>query len=535
MIDVSRLAVAKPATQWLVALSLALFFGLWALRGVGEGGVVSTDAARHAMNGAMIHDWLWDGPFASPLDYARWYYSRTQSLSLSYHPPLFPLLEAAAFSVLGVSAFTARLVVAIATALSALLMYRLVLATHGSYLIALAATAVAFSLTQTQVLSQDVMLELPALVFVLAALLVLARADASYTWRHALAYGAWSVAAVWTKQLAAFLIAVPFLVALLARRQGWLSTPPFWLSIGLVGLAFTAVELVPAYISGVNPGRVASWESLPSILLSNSRYYLDSIDRGAAVLMVVSLLGLGLPAAHGTRTRLALAPADALYWACIIALLAELLVGNWHQSRYLFFLYPAIATLACAACYRAAYRLFVPSPILPFALIAVAAVAGTYLQRTPIVQRGPAEASIRIATDHPARVLYAGEADGQFVFALRSASNELPIVIRGDKLPSSTFDTNRFETFAKDYGVTHVVLEDLHKPTAWEHLFTQPPPSMIPIGQIAMSGLRNGSLHLYRFTNRSPHPEAQLEIQTTKFGDSEKALMLDWSTPAWSR
>jgi hypothetical protein len=531
MIDVSRLAVAKPATQWLVALSLALFFGLWALRGVGEGGVVSTDAARHAMNGAMIHDWLWGGPLASPLDYARWYYTRTQSLSLSYHPPLFPLLEAAAFSILGVSAFTARLVVAIATALSVLLMYRLVLATHGSYLIALAATAVAFSLTQTQVLSQDVMLELPALVFVLAALLVLARADASYTWRRALAYGAWSVAAVWTKQLAVFLIAVPFLVALLARRGGWLSAPPFWLSIGLVGLAFAAVELVPVYIFGVAPERVASWKSLPSILLSNSHYYLDSIDRGVAALTAVSLFGLGLPAAHGTRTRFGLAPGDALYWACIIALLAVLLVGNWHQSRYLFFLYPAIAALACAVCYRAACRLLLPSPILLFALIAVAAVAGTYLQRTPLVQQGPAEASLRIAADHPARVLYAGEADGQFVFALRSTSNELPIVIRGDKLPSSTFDTNRFETFATDYGVTHVVLEDLDKPTGWEHLVTQPSPSMIPIGQIAMSGLRNGSLHLYRFTNRSPHPETQLEIRTA----IGTALTLDWSTPSWNR
>src|SRR5262249_28164710 len=190
MPDVFRRPVEKPATQWLVALSLALFFGVWALRGVTEGGVVTTDAARHAMNGAMIHDWLWGGPFASPLDYARWYYSRTQTLSLSYHPPLFPLLEAAAFSILGVSAFTARLVVAIATALSALLMYRLILVTHGSYLVALSATVIAFSMTQTQVLYQDVRLELPALVFVLAALLVLARADASYTWRRALAYAA---------------------------------------------------------------------------------------------------------------------------------------------------------------------------------------------------------------------------------------------------------------------------------------------------------------------------------------------------------
>jgi len=66
----------------VAAVGLACLVGLWSLRGLDAGGLVTTDAARHAMNGALIHDWLREGPWTAPGEYANWYYSRWPSLSL---------------------------------------------------------------------------------------------------------------------------------------------------------------------------------------------------------------------------------------------------------------------------------------------------------------------------------------------------------------------------------------------------------------------------------------------------------------------
>jgi 4-amino-4-deoxy-L-arabinose transferase-like glycosyltransferase len=123
---------------------LALFFALWGLRGIETGNIVDTDAARHAMNGAFLHDLVRDGEFASPMQYAKAYYGRYPALSLPYHPPLFPLVESVFFFGFGVNLVTARILVALFVALAAVLLYHLILRTHGSHLLAFVSTATFF-------------------------------------------------------------------------------------------------------------------------------------------------------------------------------------------------------------------------------------------------------------------------------------------------------------------------------------------------------------------------------------------------------
>src|ERR1051325_6902669 len=105
-----------------IPCALALLFFFVAFRGVSRTDVVDTDAARHAMNGAFIYDLLRTGHWSSPIEYAKAYYSQYPALSMPFHPPLFPAIEALFFAVFGVKLLSARIAVAVCAAISAILL-----------------------------------------------------------------------------------------------------------------------------------------------------------------------------------------------------------------------------------------------------------------------------------------------------------------------------------------------------------------------------------------------------------------------------
>src|SRR5262245_25494644 len=111
-------------TQYLQIFTpyfLALFFFGLSLYGVDKTEIIDTDAARHAMTGAFIYDWIRTGNLLHPIQYGKAYYNRLPALSIPFHPPLFPGIEAAFFAIFGVKLLTARLAVALCVAATAIL------------------------------------------------------------------------------------------------------------------------------------------------------------------------------------------------------------------------------------------------------------------------------------------------------------------------------------------------------------------------------------------------------------------------------
>jgi hypothetical protein len=108
-------------------------------------------------------------------------------------------------------------------------------------------------------------------------------------------------------------------------------------------------------------------------------------------------------------------------------------------------------------------------------------------------------------------------------------------VIRGERLPARDFAAEPCEAFAARYGVSHVVLEEVDRflTMPWTSLIDNPAPSMQVLREIPVSGLRRGTLHVYRFLSPSPRPQNVLEM-AADFTD-ERARRLDWSTPPWRR
>ncbi|HEY6340882.1 MAG TPA: glycosyltransferase family 39 protein [Bryobacteraceae bacterium] len=522
----------------------ALSFALWSLRGVGHSDIVDTDAARHAMNGAFIYDLVRGGHLTHPIDFAKAYYGHLPAITMPFHPVVFPAIVSGFYALFGVKALSARLAVALAVGICFLLLYRLVEATLRNSAIAACTAITVLSIWRVQLVATDVMLELPAMAFTLAALyclrdLTFQEEARAFPWGRALLFTVLGGLAISTKQHAVFLGGVPVLGALLTRRWRLLKRPQIWISAAVLLGIGAGWALVWAHFQGSarNGNQVASSpQALRLIPFKNARLYSQWIwedltalpgifavcsiaafacavwkrqwRRAGLSLEKVAHNGLaGRGQARGVSHSSDAAPGGlcALYLAWMISAALVLLVLGAVDPRYLFFLIPAAIVTAYAMLWRGCASLwgerrawYVPT------LFGIAwFLTGLFFQ--PEYLRGPAEAAALVTESGTARVLYAGEADGNFIFAVRSRDpNMQTTVIPAEKLPASTFGPEALERFCRHFGINWIVLEDVplvHE--KWSSMAASPAPSMrlersFPL-ESSRTRWQNGRIQIYRF------------------------------------
>jgi len=176
------------------------------------------DSASFALNGALVHDYLVSGFRMSPLTFANEWFRRFPAVTISLYPPIFPLVEAIAFLLFGVSHAVAQAVVAAFTALAAVGIYRT--ARTALDWPAAAATMLLFAAAPGVFQwSRQVMMEIPSLAFLLLASASLLRHQADGKSRDLWLSLLWTLAAIYTKQTAIF--AVPAFAASLVLAHGW--------------------------------------------------------------------------------------------------------------------------------------------------------------------------------------------------------------------------------------------------------------------------------------------------------------------------
>ena len=508
--------------------ALAAFFMVWGLRGATSSDIVLTDAARHAMNGAYVHDLLRQGLLTAPVEFGKDYYSRLPALSLPYHPPLFPIFESLFFSVMGVNVLAARLAVATAVAGCVLLFYRLVLATHGSNLLAVCATVTFFSLRLAQWVANDVMLEFPALTFVLAALYCLRGLDREYPLRRGVTFSLLAGAAVWTKQQTVFLGLVPFFYIIISRRWRLLADKTLWLSSVLFALLVISLMTLSMMFNWAGIDQVTRGNGVVAVFFRNLGIYITSFRQwfGAIPAVLVGVVFLLLLFAPGRR-RPATASGNDLYLAWIGSSFLVLLLMDAYEDRYLFFLCPAFVVIAYAAVFHFCRWVLPPAHAwyLPLGVAASALIFN--LNASAAFMHGPAEVAKTIIKPGNVRVLYCGRTNGSFIFAVRSLDPQLrTLVIRGDKLPANVFTPSELESFAHRYGINYIVLERTTITpkgwtTPWDQLRASPAPSMILEREVPLVSSDPefiGDLRVYRFNNPSENPEHSLSIFVQKIG-----------------
>lgn len=495
---------------------MALFFSVWPFRGPAHDNPVDTDAARHAMNGAFLHDLVREGKLTHAAEYAKSYYSRLPALSLPYHPPLFPAFESILYLGFGVNWLAARLAVAIATAACVFLFYKLAFAAHASHAFAAFTTLTFFSLESSQRVASDVMLEFPALAFTLGALLCLRGLDSGFPLRRGLAFAFLAAGAVWTKQNTVFLILVPFAYAVLERRWRLLAGKTIWIASAVLALLAASLA-VTAMLAGFAGNRRWPRSGILEGAGHNLVYYSAAI-RTELGLVPALFIAASLAALAFRRPGATGGSANGIYlaWAC--SALGILVFLPPYDARYLFFAYPALVAIGYVGLF-ALSRKFLPERRAWYPPAAAAALSLViHLNTPPVFLQGPSEAARTVVTGPARRVLYCGRANGSFIFSVRSLDPRLStVVIRGDKLLPATFRPAEFEEFAHRYGITYVVLERRRIKKPWDALFESPSRSMKLIREIPLVSseqVLNGRLRVFEFTNPSASPESALKLST---------------------
>lgn len=494
------------------------------LRGVGDSDVYSTDAARHALNGVFLHDIVRSGEITDPIGYAKKYYAHLPAISLPYHPPLFPAVEAGMFFLFGVSLGVARAVVAFAAALCAILLYRRLHAAFASHLLCVAVLATFFLLKPSIRLSTDVMLELPALALTLCALAFFRETDGKWRLRDGILFALFGGAAVWTKQHAVFVGLVPFMYVVVARRWSLLKGLTLWISAGILGLIVLALIAVSFSQSGVGVrGQFASSASVASVIVRNFSYYGASffqtlgIFPGVACLTAVFVFLVRKRKAWSARPEVDL----LLSWVISDFLFVMCLRQNSH--RYMFYIYPPMISLGYVGVLEICRKISAFSLerwVLPVCvLITISPSAAT----PPSSLHGPDMAAKFVLQHQAKRILYCGYWDGAFTFSVRKRGAPLKEwVIRGDKLEADTFRSDRIAEFAHRYGIDYLILERTDMQHPWDRLVEDLPESFelaqkVPL-RVQPASAHNGTLYIYRFSAPSSEPEDPSQLQLSRIG-----------------
>lgn len=236
----------------LVLLTLALYGpGLTQSRGV------AGDSFHHLMNGIFVHDALCDpvAAISDPLEFGKNYYRHYPAVNLGYYPPVFPMLEAVTMSVVGVSSFAGQLTVllfALCMALFAFAWFRLRLDRWWAF----AAAAVLVATPTMVYWGRDIMLEIPALAFMLGGMWGFEsaiRADKP-SWRSCLVCGLCTAMALLTKQHALLLFGVYGISIVTTRRWKHLLNPRVVVALAIMGIAGAAITLMTLKVGGAAVG-----------------------------------------------------------------------------------------------------------------------------------------------------------------------------------------------------------------------------------------------------------------------------------------
>jgi hypothetical protein len=509
----------RPSAAWSWApWLLALFFAVWSMRTVGTNNIVDTDAARHAMNGAFVRDLVASGQVTHPIQYGKYYYGHLPALSLPFHPPLFPAIESVFFWIFGVNLFAARLAVALATAASAILLFRLIVGTHQAPWLALCVTSTFCLWREAQVVSADVMLEFPAMAFTLGALTCLkSMIGENGRWRWLL-FALLAGCAVWTKQHALFLGAAPFLYAVLVGQWKSLLRWRLWVALVLLGMQVIALSALAIPFRGTGVDQVSIVYDTGNIFVRNVTYYASFLRSTIGLIPTIFLAGAVAAAFFGPGRK-----RNALYLAWGVSAFGLLLLIVPFSGRYLFFTLPAIILIAYETLARLAGRIVGAryAWCAPAAAALVCSVAG--LRTPPVFLRGPAQAADALVDGAPRRVLYCGSTDGNFTFETRARDPRInTIVISGDKLPAAELKPAQFDEFARRYGLNDIVLEQSSRAQACDALAAAPTAAMALVREIPLESSEprwtGGKLKLYRYAAAAADPERNLKMKIPKLG-----------------
>ena len=518
-----------------VALVVAAWVYVVALHWQNDGLWYQGDAPRHAANGLFWWDFLSRLP-VNPLEFALSYYARYPVINPTQYPPVFYILEGAAFAVFGASPFVAKALVLCSTLGAGLYM----LAWLRRWTLLAAGWAAALLILQPAVVgySHAVMLNVPSMALTLAALYHARRwLDASPS-RHLYLAVTFTVLAVLTYVTSALLVLVMLCWVVVERRWTALLTRraiAAWIGGGLLVLPWVVIAsmwMAPAV-------RFTLANPRPALSSARWMFYLEALPHlFAFTLLVVAAIGIvgGILDSRWRHESIV-----ATLWAglCYIALSS---IGP-REDRYLLITAPALVILAVLGVIVVVSRLPMPRIIGTkgaITLAALALVAGhgvrAHSMFLPFVD-GFQDVVRFFEREAPReRILYDGPFNGSFSFYMRAGDpGFMRAVVTGHKLlyPSAILPRRRFTERAtspaealailrQECDCRWVVIETSgasEATLAARHLRAAVAgPEFRPVTSYVLRGNTPIRLDVYRLLD-APTPRGEVEVRLPNLGE----------------
>lgn len=451
------------------------------------------DAARHAMDGAFVLDFVRDLPSSLALrQYAIEYYARYPCLGLVQYPPVFAVVEAVVFALFGVGLMTARVTVAAFGACGAVFGYKLARRFVGR-LGAAVFVLVIFGAPGVVWWSREVMLEVPVIAMLLiASYYFVAYVDGERR-SHCIVAGVLLALAVLTKQTACVL--GPVWAAYAVWRRGWRVALRKEVLVAVAILAvllgpFAAATWTYAKVNvGQSVGNLSggmghsrtSWEGV-SFYVVHAHRQVGWLGLALVALSVLGAVGAGVlrrPFFRSSEARRA-AVLGAL-WAGTCWVVFTFVVAH-KDSRFIIIWLPGLALVAAAGADALSAMGGVGRSLAWVAVAACSLRAGGQMtgasrlwgeDNAPWI-RGPGAAARRLAgVPRGTVIFYSGYDNGNFIFAVRCLDPERrAVVLRGTKMlvTLATEKEHGMRVLARTrediaslfrlYGVRYVVLEE---------------------------------------------------------------------------
>lgn len=417
---------------------ICLVFAIALLRNIGDPSIGYPDADRFMMNGVFMLDFLREMPLNRIYDFTIQYYAQYPALSIGYHPPFFPLVEALFNGALGINTWSSRLAV-LAFALVGVVAWYKLTARIFDHTVAFWSSLL---LVTTPFLVQwgwYTMSDIPQLSMVLATGYVFYRYTETdrpaYLYLTALLFGI----AVWTKQTAVFM-ALWFALYTLFRGKAlvYLRRKECWLAIGFVVLMVAPLAVITVWLGKVNLAQsIGAVESHMPTRLSwqNLSLYprMLAADQLTFPILVLSALGLALASWKRDARMLYFVPLIAATYLVFTFLLAK-------EARYTLSWIPVFCLAATLPLHylRSKKRFRVAFEVL-LGVSTLYQVSAVYA-KTPHYATGYEEAASYVLQHSSSpTVFFDGFNNGYFTYFMRQHDSRREMyVLRGDKLLSSS-------------------------------------------------------------------------------------------------
>ena len=495
-----------------------------------------SDAPRHAMDGVFYYDLIRTLPLAHLKQWAMAYYIQYPAVTVLFYPPLFALVEAGFFGLLGVSHTAAQLTVGAF----------LLAATYGTYFLArhwldrvasfsaallfIGAPAVAFW-------GRQVMLEIPAFALLIWGAYFFFRYSDSARPRDLYIVTALLLAAGYTKQSVAFIVPVYALTLYFLYPKDLLRRKEVWWSAAVFCVGVTPLMIFTWLWGRLNVKQVTGdeWADNSRTTLSGWFYVARQWHHqvGWIVLMLAVMYCLG--AILHKKWRLPNAVMFFFVGWLLVGYLFFTLIALKVERYSIFLIFPLVffATLA--------FSRGLPAKLARFATAALAVGMFTHTlltQHVPFVSgyRTAAEYVCSIAPPESV-VLFSGRRDGSFIFNVRALQGCKNLtVIRADKL-LLLLKGNRFLFGVKDLGVTDQQFEEMLGRYAVRYVVMQPNfwsdlQSMQMVARV-LHGDQFKLLRTVPVTGDGEPDEAELEIYQNLTADAQQRRPVTFDLPAF--